>query len=90
MEWVYVYSMHGAEFTPIPVDGEPVGSLPRVVSVDRTAVLLGGITPRQVRNMIRRGELDTINVGSRRMVLISSIDAYIDEAMKTAGLAVAA
>jgi hypothetical protein len=82
--------MHGAEFTPIPVDGEPVSSLPRVTSVDRTAELLGGITPRQVRNMIKSGELDSIKVGSRRMVLISSIDAYIDEAMKTAGLLVSA
>jgi hypothetical protein len=75
--------MHGDEFTRIPVDGESEADA-RIVSIVRTQVLLGDITRREVMNMIRRNQLETIKVGRRRMVLVKSIDSYIDERIEAA------
>lgn len=51
---------------------------PRLLSVDKTAWTLGGLSYREVLRMIDRGQLESILVGRRRMVIVESIDRYIE------------
>ena len=49
---------------------------PLVYSVDETAVALG-VSARTVRNLLRRGELVRRKIGSRTLVPITSVQAFL-------------
>lgn len=50
---------------------------PRVISMQNAARLLGGITVRKVELLIGEGAFTSVKIGSRRMVLLKSLDAYV-------------
>jgi len=68
--------MHGEAFAIVTSHEDDNAEAP-LVSVKRTQELLGGITRREVENMHSRGEIESIKLGRRRMVLRRSIDALI-------------
>lgn len=79
--------MHGEQFAQVPTDGETeVDAEARVVSIPKAQRLLGDVTYRQVGLMLQRGELRGCKVGRRRVVLLDSINNYLDERMAAARL----
>jgi Helix-turn-helix domain len=61
--------------TPIVDDTRPDA---RLADVPTTSTILGGVSRSELYEMFARGDLETVKIGRRRMVLVSSIDAYID------------
>lgn len=74
---VYRVSMLGNVFQSIPSLGNDENEPLRLVSVKRAADLLGEITPREVYNLFNDGELESVKLGRRRLVVVESIDAYV-------------
>lgn len=79
--------MHEDVFPEVPTSEEDDA---RIVGIPRAQALLGGITRREVTNMVRRGELQKVKIGRRSMIVRASIDARIDRAIAEASAAVAA
>ncbi len=81
MERVYVLSMRGDDFTPVPIDGdaeeEGMRTHDRLVSIADAQARLAGITRREVYNRIKAGDLKAKKLGRRVGIYESSIDAYI-------------
>ena len=50
--------------------------LPILVSVKRTAQILGDITTWQVYRLLEAGEIESRYIGRRRMVLLTSLREY--------------
>lgn len=71
-------SMHGDQFRHIPTRGDDLEEPARLLSIDDTARVLGGITTREVYKAIERGDLEATRLGRRRLVVVESIDAYVD------------
>lgn len=67
--------MHGTEITGSPANG----GMPtrRAHSIPEVASLLG-ITDRFVWTLIKRGDLESIKIGARRVVPVESIDSFIE------------
>lgn len=88
MAKVYGISMRGDQFPDIPLLGdEDDGPL---VSVERAAHMLGGITRREITNMRIRGEIETVKLGRRRMVVTESIYELVKRLREESKEAVAA
>lgn len=51
---------------------------PRLASIAETQRQLGDVGRTYVYNLIGRGELEVVKLGSRSFVLLESIDAYIE------------
>jgi excisionase family DNA binding protein len=49
-----------------------------LIPIPDVAKRLGGVHQKTVRNMITRGELRAVKVGSRVMVPETEVDAYIE------------
>lgn len=76
--------MRGQEFTKIPTDAPEPASDERLVSIKETQHRLGDISRRQVYNMINRKELQATRLGTRRVILESSLVACIARAIADA------
>jgi excisionase family DNA binding protein len=50
----------------------------RLVDIRTAGKLLGGIGRSHVYELLGIGELESVKIGRRRMVLVDSIDAYIE------------
>lgn len=50
---------------------------PSVLSIQDTALMLGGISPNHVRNLISTYELEAVRVGRRVMVSVESIKRFV-------------
>lgn len=61
-------------------EGEPQ----RFVDKRNAARLLGGITVREVENRIADGDLETVKLGRRRLIVLESLDAYVARLRKQA------
>jgi len=59
-------------------DAEGNGEPARYVSLVNAGRVLGGLTTREIRNMIDRGELEGHHFGRRHMILVESIDALVN------------
>jgi hypothetical protein len=75
--------MHGDAFAKVTSHEDDSADAP-LVSVKRTQELLGGITRKEVENMNNRGEIESIKLGRRRMVIRKSIDALIQRKLAEA------
>ena len=65
---------HGSQFGGQDLgDAEPV----RLLSKRNTARILGGITEREVEKRIADGDLESVLLGRRRLIVASSVDAYV-------------
>ena len=53
---------------------------PALVSVDTARAMLGGIGKTQIYKYLNFGELESVKLGKRRLIRVSSIDALIDKA----------
>lgn len=84
MDWEYGRSMRGEEFPEIPTDAPTPISAERLVSIDEARTRLGNVTRRHVYNMIYRGELTATKLGGRRVIVESSLNARIAQAVKDA------
>lgn len=51
----------------------------RLVPIREATQELGGISRPKLYDLIAAGEIDTVRVGTRRMVVASSLDRYIDQ-----------
>jgi excisionase family DNA binding protein len=58
---------------------------PLVYSIPRTMALLGGISRSSTYELVRRGELQAVKVGGRRMIVAASLDRLIAEQLAAAG-----
>lgn len=84
-----VFPMNGNQLPPIPNFGESDGtpahvghpySVPRraLYSLEETAILLGGVTPKHVEHLIAAGTLESIKLGRRRLVPAQGIASMIE------------
>jgi hypothetical protein len=51
---------------------------PRLVDVQTASLLLGGIGRSMTFELIASGQLESVKLGRRRLVLVSSIDALVE------------
>lgn len=51
---------------------------PLLWDLNETASQLGGVSVRHVQRMIERGEIDSIKLGRRRMVVSESVQRWLD------------
>jgi excisionase family DNA binding protein len=51
---------------------------PRLLSIPEVSEMLGGLHEQTVRTLIKRGELGSVTVGTRRMVSVDQVADYID------------
>lgn len=58
----------------IPLD---VDAPARLVAIPTAQTMLGGVARSYVYELLARGELEAVSLGRRRMIVVSSIDAYI-------------
>jgi excisionase family DNA binding protein len=58
--------------------GAETGEIDALLGLDRVAEILGGISPRNVRNRIYGGELRSVKLGGRRLVRQSDLREYIE------------
>lgn len=90
--------MNGNQTPSIPGladgDGTPahVGhpfSVPRraLYSLEETAILLGGVSPKHIEHMIAAGTLESIKLGRRRLVPAQAIATLIEGLRKEAAAA---
>jgi hypothetical protein len=63
--------------TPVLDDTRPAET-PRLVDVQTASLLLGGIGRSMTFELIASGQLRSVKLGRRRLVLVSSIDALVD------------
>jgi hypothetical protein len=94
---VYVLFMRedAIAITPTHEDSEPAAPAHdneecdgRVVSLPRAQKLLGDLSYREVGLLCKRGELDSIKYGRRRMVATASIDRFLNKKFEEAGISV--
>jgi len=50
----------------------------RLASIPGTTEILGGISRSRVYELLAAGELEAVKIGSRRLVVVASIDAYVE------------
>jgi hypothetical protein len=58
----------------------------RVLNIDETRRALGGLSRTYVFQLLREGELESGIFGNRRMVTVTSIDAYVARQITTTRL----
>lgn len=68
--------MHGETTTDIAMSGEKARR--RLLSVDQVAHTLS-IGRRQVYRLLDAGRLESVWIGRRRLVLATSVDAYVEQ-----------
>ena len=57
---------------------DPVTEEPRrLIDLPTTARILGKITTREVEKRIADGDLESVKLGRRRLVVVESVDAYV-------------
>ncbi len=49
-----------------------------LTDTDEARALLGGIGRTRLFEMLKTGELPSVKIGRRRMVLVSDIEAYVE------------
>ena len=54
-----------------------VGQIDELVSTKGAAEILGDVSARTVENMIRRGQLESVKMGGRRLIRVSELAAFI-------------
>lgn len=50
----------------------------KLLSIEDTARIMGGITTREVYKRIADGDFKSIHLGRRHLVITASLDAYIE------------
>jgi excisionase family DNA binding protein len=65
------------ETTARKLDARIADVTPRVVNIEQAGVLLGGLSRAHLYRLIARGELRTLQSGSRRLVSLTAIDEYL-------------
>jgi excisionase family DNA binding protein len=55
----------------------------RAVSLVESRNYLGGISHQMIYRLINNGNLKSYKVGTRRFILVSELDRYIDEQVET-------
>jgi hypothetical protein len=63
--------------TPVLDDTRPAET-PRLVDIPTTSLLLGGVGRSMVFELLASGQLESVKLGRRRLVLVSSIDALVE------------
>lgn len=56
----------------------------RLVDVQKAMTMLGGVGRSYLYELLARGEIEAVKVGRRRMVIVSSIDAFVDRLRQVA------
>lgn len=70
--------MHGDQVATVPDRGDVGDAEPaRFLSKKNSARILGGISEREVERRIAAGDLESVTIGRRRMVVAESLDAYV-------------
>lgn len=84
MERRTVISMHGDANTNVLEHGDAFGAVDlgdrepaRLIDLDNAARLLGRITTREVEKRIAAGDLESVKLGRRRLVVLESLDAFV-------------
>ena len=52
------------------------------LNIEESGVYLGGIARSQVYRILDRGELQSFHIGTRRLILRSELDAFIQRQME--------
>lgn len=55
-----------------------------LVDIPRAGEILGGVGRDVVYDLIRAGEVQSVHIGRRRLVLVSSLREYVDRLTATA------
>jgi hypothetical protein len=64
--------------TPAILDDARPPEVPRLVDVPTASLLLGGIGRSMTFELIASGQLESVKLGRRRLVLVSSVDALVE------------
>ena len=66
----------------LAANGKPNATIikitPLLIDVENTRVALGGLSRANTYRLINEGELDTIKLGGRRLIVVESIQRLID------------
>lgn len=62
---------------------ERLQTFPALLSVEDAARELGGVCPRHIFNLARRGELRLVQLGRRRLVPRAEIDRIVSGGLST-------
>ena len=70
-------STKGEPKDSLPVHADHSKFEPLALSIEDTRAALGGMSRQSIYNLINAGKLETAKVGTRRLVLLDSVRAFL-------------